>query len=169
MSGPSPRSRPTSMACAPSRPAGRHATGPSAPPRAPSARGRGRGARSGLRRVRALSQALNARTFCDLDDPERALASAAALEAAAREAGDVEREMQAHDYRLVALLRRGDSVAAEAEMAASARAGREAGSARSNLVFARGASIDGHAARQPPAGGGAGERGAPRGPARPGP
>ena len=69
----------------------------------------------------ALAQALNAQTFCDLDDPERALASAAALEAAAREAGDVEREMQAHDYRLIALLRRGDVVAAEAELAASAR------------------------------------------------
>jgi len=69
----------------------------------------------------ALAQALNAQTFCDLDEPERALASAAALETAAREAGDVEREMQAHDYRLIALLRRGDSVAAEAEMAASAR------------------------------------------------
>jgi hypothetical protein len=69
----------------------------------------------------ALSQALNAQAFCDLDDPGRALASIAALEAAAREAGDVEREMQAHDYRLIALLRRGDGVAAEAELAASAR------------------------------------------------
>ena len=69
----------------------------------------------------ALAQALNAQTFCDLDDPERALSSAAALEAAAREAGDVEREMQAHDYRLIALLRRGDVVAADAELAASAR------------------------------------------------
>jgi hypothetical protein len=69
----------------------------------------------------ALAQALSAQTFCDLDDPERALASAAALETAAREAGDVEREIQAHDYRVIALLRRGDGVAAEAELAASAR------------------------------------------------
>ena len=69
----------------------------------------------------ALAQALNVQTFCDLDDPVRALASAAALEAAAREAGDVEREMQAHDYRLIAFLRRGDVGAAEAELAASAR------------------------------------------------
>jgi len=67
----------------------------------------------------ALAQALNAQAFCDLIEPERALASAAALEAAAREAGDVEREMQAHDYRLIAFLRCGDGAAAEAELSAS--------------------------------------------------
>jgi hypothetical protein len=67
----------------------------------------------------ALAQALNAQAFCDLVEPDRALASAAALETAAREAGDVEREMQAHDYRLIAFLRRGDGASAEAELSAS--------------------------------------------------
>jgi tetratricopeptide (TPR) repeat protein len=69
----------------------------------------------------ALAQALNARAFCDLDDAERALASIDELQAVALQAGDIERDMQAHDYRVIALLKRGEVAAAEAEAATSGR------------------------------------------------
>jgi hypothetical protein len=69
----------------------------------------------------ALAQALNAQAFYDLQDAERAIGSIDEMQAVVSKAGDIERDMQAHDYRVIALLKRGDVAGAEADLATSGR------------------------------------------------